>query len=69
MPASIYQNKKYPIEKTNWPSPTTEEPDLDTLQDWMFADGICEATDGCIVEPDGECEHGYPSWLIYKSLI
>jgi len=32
-------------------------------------DGICEATDGCIVEPDGTCEHGCPSWLIRLGFI
>jgi len=51
-----------------YPKPTTETPDLDTLTEWMF-DGICEATDGCMVEPDGVCPHGYPSWLLYLGLI
>ena len=26
--------------------------------------GEYEALDGCTVEPDGWCEHGWPSWLI-----
>jgi len=35
----------------------------------MMEDGYCTATDGCIVEPDGYCEHGCPSWLIVAGLI
>ena len=30
-------------------------------------DGEC--ADGCIVEPDGACEHGYSSWLLVAGLI
>ncbi len=40
-----------------------ERPSLEQLQEWE-ADGVCEATDGCPVEPDGYCPHGHPSWLI-----
>jgi hypothetical protein len=52
----------------DYPQPTTEEPDLETLQEWQFDCG-CEATDGCWVEPDGVCEHSHPSWLIYLRMI
>jgi len=45
-----------------------EEPDTETLAEWMSDDG-CEAIDGCWVEPDGKCEHGQPSWLLYLGLI
>ena len=48
--------------------PEDDEPDLDTLSDWM-ADGGCEALDGCWVEPDGTCEHGQRSWLLQMGLI
>jgi len=34
-----------------------------TLEQWAHDCG-CEAIDGCWVEPDGECKHGYPSWLM-----
>ena len=51
-----------------WPKPTTDEPDLETLEEWMW-DGMCEATDSCIVEPDGVCPHGHPSWLLRLGLI
>jgi len=43
-------------------------PSLDQLKEWL-QDGICEATDGCIVEPDGTCEHGCSSWLVELGLI
>ena len=33
------------------------------------ADGGCEATDGCWVEPDGHCQHGCPSWLVKLGVI
>lgn len=46
----------------------TKEPSIRQLQQWMF-DGVCEATDGCRVEPDGTCPHGKPSWLLEMGLI
>jgi hypothetical protein len=54
-------NKKYPI-------PTMEEPDEAQIEEWVY-DSVCDATDGCTVEPDGVCPHGYPSWLVYLGLI
>ncbi len=47
----------------DYPDPTTEEPSLEQLGSWSF-DGIAEATDGCIIETDGVCPHGHPSWLL-----
>ncbi|MCU7829550.1 MAG: hypothetical protein KZQ85_10830 [Candidatus Thiodiazotropha sp. (ex Myrtea sp. 'scaly one' KF741663)] len=35
----------------------------------QHGDGQCEATDGCVVEPDGHCPHGKPSWLIKLGII
>ena len=59
----------FPAYRTKvYPEPTTVEPDFADLQDWDF-DGGCEATDGCWVEPDGVCEHGHPSWLLWLGLI
>ena len=55
--------------RQRYPEPTTEEPDVETLQEWDWEDGGCEATDGCWVEPDGVCEHGHPSWMLYLGLI
>jgi len=43
-------------------------PSDEQLSAWMF-DGVCEATDGCLVEPDGTCPHGAPSWLIQLGMI
>jgi len=45
-----------------------ERPSIDELERWLF-DGICDALDGCQVEPDGVCPHGYPSWLLYLGYI
>ena len=44
------------------------QPTMEQLRQWE-AEGGCEATDGCWVEPDGHCEHGCPSWLIALGLI
>ena len=48
--------------------PTVEVPDLDDLYEMTF-DGYCLSTDGCTVETDGTCEHGYPSWMLYLGYI
>lgn len=52
----------------SYPKPTVPQPEIEELQE-MTDYGSCEATDGCDVEPDGECEHGYPSWLVYLGMI
>jgi hypothetical protein len=43
-------------------------PSIEQLEEWM-AEGGCEATDGCWVEPDGQCEHGKRSWLLVLGMI
>ena len=55
--------------RSRWPEPTTERPDIETLEEWEFDAGGCEATDGCWVEPDGVCQHGHPSWLLRLGYI
>lgn len=50
-----------------YPEPTTQQPTDEELEYMIF--WVSEATDGCFVEPDGECEHGYPSWLVYLEMI
>jgi hypothetical protein len=50
------------------PENLLEMPSIEDLATWM-EEGGCEATDGCWVEPDGYCEHGFPSWLLYLGLI
>ena len=54
--------------RTPWPEPTDPEPEIGTLIRWEM-DGDNEATDGCRIEPDGTCEHGHPSWLLYLGMI
>ena len=41
----------------------TKQPSLKAMERWLM-DGVARATDGCRVEPDGECPHGAKSWLI-----
>ena len=43
-------------------------PSLEQLEEWL-EEGLCEATDGCMVEPDGVCPHGKKSWLIVFGMI
>jgi len=43
-------------------------PSIKTLEKWEY-NGICKTPDGCKVEPDGECSHGYPSWLLILGYI
>jgi hypothetical protein len=57
-----------PRNESAWPTPTEEEPDLETLQHWM-GDGMGEATDGCQIENDGMCEHGHPAWMIVLGYV
>ena len=51
-----------------FPEPEMPEPDIEQLEEWSY-EGVCEATDGCTVEPDGVCEHGHPSWLLKLGMI
>lgn len=51
------------------PEPTVEQPTLDEIMEMEWERGGCEATDGCLVEPDGTCPHGHPSWMIALGLI
>ncbi len=39
-----------------------KQPSIKTLEKWS-GDCGCKALDGCWVEPDGDCQHGLPSWL------
>lgn len=54
--------------ENRWPEPTEPEPDFETLSYWAI-DSVCDATDGCQVEPDGTCPHGYPAWLLYLGIV
>lgn len=67
-PAGDYKLTNLPPATGGYPDPTIDEPDPADLSEMVF-DSICEATDGCTVEPDGTCEHGHPSWLLHFGLI
>lgn len=60
----VFYAEKYPgaVEITG------NTPSQKTLERWV-SNGIAKAVDGCQVEPDGECSHGLPSWLIAMGLI
>jgi hypothetical protein len=47
---------------------TEGEPTMAQLEAWVL-DSICDATDGCRVEPDGHCPDGHPSWLLVYGLV
>ena len=47
---------------------TKKTPSLKTMERWLM-DGVAKATDGCRVEPDGECPHCAKSWLIVLGYI
>ena len=55
-------------ERPRWPDPTDPQPELEELME-EESRGICTATDGCVVEPDGVCVHGHPSWLLFLNMI
>ena len=62
------QDERSRDKRPRWPAPTTEQPSLETIEEWMWEDGGCEATDGCWLEVDGVCPHGHPSWLLRLGL-
>lgn len=46
-----------------------EIPTEEQIARWID-DGVCPAViDGCEVEPDGRCPHGWPSWLVAMGVI
>ena len=58
-----------PSRRPKWPEPTVPAPDLEQIEEWMFEDGGCEATDSCWVAVDGVCPHNHPSWLLRLGLV
>lgn len=48
------------------PEPTTPQPSEMALHYMLY---VADATDGCTVEPDGVCEHGHVSWLVYLGVM
>jgi len=57
-----------PVKSPRYPKPTEPAPNFEQLESWVV-DSVVEATDGCDIEPDGICQHGHPSWLLYLGLI
>jgi hypothetical protein len=57
--------KKYPQHKIQ---ACKKMPSMKTMEKYSN-DGIAKATDGCKVEPDGECCHGHKSWLLVIGVI
>ena len=45
-----------------WNGELHRTPSYEEIRDWVY-DSVCDALDGCQVEPDGTCPHGAPSWL------
>lgn len=41
---------------------------LEEVQDMVY-DSTCETADGCNVEPDGICQHGYRSPLLVLGIV
>lgn len=46
-----------------------KQPSHESLVRMSKWDGVCKATDGCLVDHDGHCEHGYMSWLLKLGYI
>lgn len=51
-------------EENEYAAEWLETSDWDTLND-----DVVETADGCSVEPDGACEHGYSSPLVVLGII
>jgi hypothetical protein len=60
-PLFLKENK---MDRREFKKPTRKQPSLKTMERWV-CDGVARATDGCRVEPDGVCQHGHVSWLVY----
>lgn len=43
-------------------------PGLRSMEKWMN-DAVCPTPDGCRVEPDGTCEHGWNAWLLIMGVL
>jgi hypothetical protein len=41
----------------------------DIIEAFDEDDSGCPALDGCWVELDGYCPHGFPSWALYLGLV
>lgn len=48
---------------------TVPQPSVESMMEQEFRDGTCETTGGCVVEPDGHCEHGHTAWMRVIGII
>ena len=62
-------NLEFSVYTTDYPTPTVHKPRLQDEFERSLSEGTAMATDGCIVEPDGVCPHGHPSWLLREGLM
>lgn len=60
--------KTYTLKGGPFKGRVVKYPTMRQLEFWAF-DSVCEALDDCQVEPDGRCEHNYPSWLSFLGYI
>ena len=51
-----------------YPKATIPAPGRKELE-YMIYTYCAAATDGCIVEIDGMCQHGHPSWFLKLGLV
>lgn len=56
--------------RARYPEPTMPQPSQEEISAWCNADPqAAKATDGCDVDLNAVCSHGYPSWLIMYGLV
>ena len=55
-------------DRVRWRGTEYDVPSLEQIEEWC-ADSVCEALDGCEVDPDGRCPHGAPAWLLALGLL
>ena len=67
---TLKSGANFDIYKSRYPSAIKIKkiPSIATLKRWVN-DGVCQSVDGCRVEPDGTCKHGYPSWLLILGYV
>ena len=62
-------NRKSVTEASRWAiAHSKKKPSLSTLAKWDW-DGYSKTPDGCKVEVDGYCCHGFPSWSLICGLV
>lgn len=67
-PDQTLRREGRPAGRLSFSPSSSKVPSVEQLEEWM-AEGGCEATDGCWVEPDGVCEHGKKSWLLVLGMV